>query len=223
MNYIFLTLSFYIFYSWIQGKTKLALLNPVLLSITSIIIVLKLFNISYSDYYSGGKFISLFLGPATVALALPLYKNWKILKKRGFILVIGILTGSIVAVSSVWLLCRLFKIDNEILLSLLPKSITTPIGMEVSRKIGGIPSLTVAVIVITGVLGNMLGPIILKVCRIKDPVAVGAAFGTSSHAIGTSRALEIGELEGAISGVSISIAGLLTSLIIPLVLILFPL
>lgn len=222
MNYIFVTLSLYIAFTWIQQKTKLPILNPVLLSIATIILILNTSGIKYEEYYSGAKFISLFLGPATVALALPLYKNWKVLKKRGLILLIGIFVGSIVAISSVWLLCKLFEIEDEIILSLLPKSITTPIGMEVSRKIGGIPSLTVAVIVITGVLGNMIGPWILRVCKIKDPVAVGAAFGTSSHAIGTSRAIELGELEGAISGVSISIAGLLTSLIIPILLLLFP-
>lgn len=221
MNYIFLTLFFFIFFTWLQKKLKQPLLNPVLLSILSIILVLKLSGISYENYYSGSKFISLFLGPATVALALPLYKNWEVLKRRGIILIIGIFVGSVVAVSSVFIMSKVFNIDGEIILSLLPKSITTPIGIEVSKKIGGIPSLTVAVIVITGVLGNIIGLPLLRLFRIKDPVAVGAAFGTSSHAIGTSKALEIGELEGAISGVSISIAGLLTSLIIPILLLLF--
>lgn len=221
MSYIFLTISLFTLFSWVQKRTKLAVLNPVLLSVITIIFFLKITGISYETYYSGSKFISIFLGPATVALALPLYKNWLVLKERGVILFIGILVGSIVAVSSVYILARLMKLDSEVILSLLPKSITTPIGMEVSRKIGGLPSLTVAVIVITGVLGNMIGPFVLKACRIKDPVAVGAAFGTSSHAIGTSKAIEIGELEGAISGVSISIAGLLTSLIIPLLLLIF--
>ncbi len=218
MNYIFITLSFYLFYGWLQKKTKLAILNPVLLSVISIICVLKILGLTYEDYNSGGRFISLFLGPATVALALPLYKNWHILKEKGLTLLAGVFVGSLVAILSVWFLSKLFDLDNEILLSLLPKSITTPIGMEVSRKIGGIPSLTVSVIVITGVIGNMLGTILFRVFRIKDPVAVGAAFGTSSHAIGTSKALEIGEVEGAISGVSIGLAGLMTSLIIPLLL-----
>lgn len=221
MSYIFMTLSLFIVFSWLQKVTKWTLLNPVLLSIITIISILKVFGISYNDYYSGSQFISIFLGPATVALALPLYKNWVVLKERGIILVLGILVGSIVAVLSVFILSKLFGLDGDVILSLLPKSITTPIGMEVSRKIGGIPSLTVAVIVITGVLGNMIGPTVLKVFRIKDPVAVGAAFGTSSHAIGTSKALEIGQIEGAISGVSISIAGLLTSLIVPLLLLFF--
>ncbi|MGL1892057.1 MAG: LrgB family protein [Spirochaetaceae bacterium] len=218
MNYVFMTLTFYIFYSWIQKKAKIAILNPVLLSIISIIIILKITGISYQEYSSGGRVISLFLGPATVALALPLYKNWDILKERGISLVLGVLIGSLVAILSVWGLSNLFKIDSEIILSLLPKSITTPIGMEVSRKIGGIPALTVSVIVLTGVLGNMLGPVIFRIFKIEDPVAVGAAFGTASHAIGTSKAIEIGEVEGAISGVSIGLAGLITSLLIPLLL-----
>lgn len=219
MNYIFLTLSCYLFFVWLQKKTKLAILNPVLLSVTTIILFLHYTGSTFDEYYTGGQFISLFLGPATVALALPLYKNLYILKEKGITILLGVLVGSIVAILSVWFLANLFKLDNQIILSLLPKSITTPIGMEVSRKIGGIPALTVSVIVITGVIGNMLGMVIFKLFRIKDPVAVGAAFGTASHAIGTSKALEIGEIEGAISGVSIGITGLLTSLIIPLLLI----
>lgn len=220
MIYLFLTITTYIVFLYLQKKLSNPILNPVLLSILIIILILKIFNIDYETYKTGGNFISLLLGPATVALALPLYKNWDILKKRGMILFIGILTGTITAILSVFFLCKLFAIDKEILLSLLPKSITTPIGMEVSKKIGGIPSLTVSVIVITGITGNILGPLILKVLKIKDPVAVGAAFGTASHAIGTSKALEIGEVEGAISGVCISIAGLLTSILIPLLLLL---
>lgn len=218
MNYIFITLSFYILYSWIQQRTNIAILNPVLLSVTSIIIILKATGISYDEYMLGGKFISVFLGPATVALAIPLYKNWSILRERGLTLIIGIFVGSIVAVTSVWFLSNLFKLDEEIVLSLLPKSITTPIGIEVSRKIGGIPSLTVSVIVLTGIIGNIFGPAIFKIFKITDSVAIGAALGTSSHAIGTSRALEIGEVEGAISGVSIGLAGLFTSLLIPILL-----
>lgn len=215
MIYVFMTLTFYIVYSWIQKKIKLAILNPVLLSVASLIILLKLTGITYDEYMVGGRFITLFLGPATVALAMPLYKNWHIIKERGLTLIIGILIGTFVAILSVWFLSKLFKIDDTIVLSLLPKSITTPIGMEVSRKIGGLPALTVSVIVLTGIIGNILGPILFKIFKINDSVAVGAAFGTASHAIGTSRALEIGEVEGAISGVSIGIAGLFTSVIIP--------
>lgn len=218
MIYLFLTLSTYIIFSYLQKKLKSPLLNPVLFSIIVIILIMKLFNIDYKEYKVGGNFISLLLGPATVALALPLYRNWDILKKRGIVLLAGIIVGTLTAILSVYFLGKLFGLNKEILLSLLPKSITTPIGMEVSREIGGIVSLTVSAIVLTGITGNMLGPIILKILRIKDPVAVGAAFGTASHAIGTSKALEIGEVEGAISGVCISIAGLLTAIIIPILL-----
>lgn len=218
MNYIFITISFYLFFVWLQRKTKIALLNPVLMSVISIILFLMFFKIDYETYSSGARFISIFLGPATVALALPLYKNWNILKERGFILIIGIIVGSLTAVLSVYFLSKLMGLNREFMLSLLPKSITTPIGMEVSRKIGGIPALTVSVIVLTGITGNMLGPLVLRVLRINDPVAVGASLGTASHAIGTSKALEIGEIEGAISGLSIGIAGIITSVIIPLLL-----
>lgn len=218
MIYLFLTLTTYIIFSFLQKKLKSPLLNPVLFSIILIILIMKFFNISYDEYKVGGNFISLLLGPATVALALPLYRNWNILKTRGIVLLAGIIVGTITAILSVYFLSRLFGLDKEIILSLLPKSITTPIGMEVSRKIGGIVSLTVSVIVLTGITGNIIGPFVLKLLRIKDPVAVGAAFGTASHAIGTSKALEIGEIEGAISGVCISIAGLLTAILIPILL-----
>ncbi|MBN2617616.1 MAG: LrgB family protein [Spirochaetales bacterium] len=220
MNYFFITISCYLFFLFIQRKTKLSILNPVLLSITAIIILLIVVGQNYDDYMYGGRLISIFLGPATVTLALPLYKNRHILKSRGITVFIGILTGSFVAILSVYFLSKLFGIDKTIMLSLLPKSITTPIGMEISEKIGGIPALTVAVIVITGITGNILGPIVLKIFKIKDSVAIGAALGTASHAIGTSKALEIGEIEGAISGLSIGIAGLITSLLIPLLLLL---
>lgn len=218
MNYIFITISFYLFFTWLQKRTKWAILNPVLLSVITIILILKLFNISYEEYNEGARFISIFLGPATVALALPLYKNWDILKERGLVLIVGILVGSITAVLSVYFFSKLLGIDRELMLSMLPKSITTPIGMEVSRKIGGLPALTVSVIVLTGITGNMLGPLVLRLCKITDSVAVGAAFGTASHAIGTSKAIEMGEVEGAISGLSIGIAGIITSIIIPLLL-----
>ncbi|QEN06299.1 LrgB family protein [Thiospirochaeta perfilievii] len=221
MNYIFLTITFYIVFTKLQQKTKIPLLNPVLLSVAFLILFLKVTGITYEEYLTGGKFISIFLGPATVALALPLYNNWDILKKRGLVLIIGILVGSIVAITSVWFLSKLFGVNSEITLSLLPKSITTPIGMEVSKKIGGIPSLTVSVIVLTGILGNILAPILFRLFNIKDSVAIGAALGTSAHAIGTSKAIELGEVEGAISGVSIGVAGLITSLIIPLLLLIF--
>lgn len=218
MIYLFLTISLYILVTIAQKRFKSPLLNPVLISVIILILILKFFNISYEEYMEGGTFIVLLLGPATVSLALPLYRNWAVFKGRGVILLTGILVGTITAILSVYFLCRLFELDREIILSMLPKSITTPIGMEVSKSIGGIPSLTVALIVITGITGNILGPSLLKLLRIKDPVAVGAAFGTSSHAIGTSKALEIGEVEGAISGVSISIAGLLTAILIPVLL-----
>jgi len=216
MSYIFLTISFYLIFTYLQKFTKITLLNPVLLTITSIILILNLFKIDYETYISTNRFISLFLGPATVALALPLYKNIHILKDKGLNIIVGVCVGSIVAISSVWGLCKIFNVDENIILSMLPKSVTTPIGMEVSRKIGGEPSLTVALIVITGLFGNMSGALILNLFKIKDSVAVGASLGTSCHAIGTSKALEIGEVEGAISGLSIGLAGLMTSLLIPL-------
>ncbi len=154
MIYIFITFTLYILFSFLSKKFRTPILNPVLLSVIFIIVILKILNIPYDRYMEGGSFITLFLGPATVALALPLYRNWHILKKRGLVLLTGILVGVATAILSVFYLSKLLGLDREIILSLLPKSITTPIGMEVSRKIGGIPSLTVALIVLTGITGN---------------------------------------------------------------------
>lgn len=216
--FLLLTMGIYILFSWIYFKVSNPFLNPVLWSIAFIILFLKVTGFTYEEYMGGGAMISFFLAPATVVLALPLVKNFSLLKKQGVAVVAGIFMGSVTAVVSTLVLCRLLGVDRELLLSLLPKNVTTPIGLELSKTLGGLPAVTVAAIVFTGIAGNILGPLILKLIRIKDPVAQGTALGTSSHAIGTSRAIEIGEVQGAVSGLCIGVAGFLTSLIVPLVL-----
>ncbi|MDP4090945.1 MAG: LrgB family protein [Bacillota bacterium] len=198
---------------FINKKTGFAVFNPLLLSIVIIIVFLSCFHIKLDDYNNGGSIISIFLGPATVILAVPLYSKLDILKNNLKEIITGIIVGSLTSISSVLILSRLFGLNKSMMLSLIPKSITTPVGMELSKEIGGIPSITVAAIIITGIIGAIIGPTVCKIFRIKDKVAVGIAIGTSSHAIGTTKAMELGETEGAMSGLAIGISAIITVII----------
>lgn len=200
----------------ISKKTKNPLLNPLLVAIIIVIVFLLGFGIPKEKYDLGGSFILFFLGPATVVLAVPLYKQIELLKKDFVPIIVGILAGSVTSIMSVILLSKLFRIDLSVAVSMLPKSVTTAIGMEISKEIGGIVSLSVAVIVLTGITGAVIGPGLLKLLRIKDDVAQGVAIGTAAHAVGTSKAMELGETQGAMSGLSIGIAGIATVILVPL-------
>ncbi|NBI06823.1 LrgB family protein [Senegalia massiliensis] len=202
-------------------KTKIPVLHPLLISITLIILVLSIFDIQLSSYEKGGDILSLFLGPVTVALAIPLYKQIELLKKHKMPILIGIFTGVLTSFISVVSLTKIFNYDIKMVYSLVPKSITTPIGIEVSQTIGGIPSITVVAIVITGIIGAIIAPLVCKIFKIDDKVARGIAIGTSSHAVGTAKAMEMGETEGAMSGLAMGISGLITALLVPLLIVIF--
>ena len=191
-------------------RKKISVLNPLLVSIIFVIAVIKIFHIDYETYNSGAKYISYLLTPATVCLAIPLYRQIPVLKEHAKEVFIGILAGVLASMGSILLMSYLFGLTHEQYVTLLPKSITTAIGMGVSEELGGIQTITVAVIIITGVLGNIIAEAVLKIFRIKEPVAKGLAIGTASHAIGTTKALEIGEIEGAMSSLSVAVAGLMT-------------
>lgn len=201
---------------YVNRKTKLSLLNPLLVSILLIVVFLLKFDISLETYNKGGDLISFFLGPATVILAVPLYKQFQLLKENAVPILIGITAGCATAIISVLVLVDLFNLNGPIGISILPKSITTPIGIEVSKQIGGIPAVTVTAIIITGIVGTVIAPIVLKIFKIEDKVAAGIAIGTSSHALGTTKAVELGETQGAMSSLAIGVAGLITVLLAPL-------
>lgn len=203
---------------YLNKKTKMSLFNPLAVSIVLIIFILSIFNIDYEYYNQGGKLLSFFLGPATVILAVPLYKQLELLKSNYKAILIGITLGSLSGIVTIIFLARLFDLDEKIRLSLIPKSVTTPIGIEISQQIGGLTSMTVAAIVLTGIFGAVLGPFICSLFKIEDRVALGIAIGTSSHALGTTRALELGETEGAMSSLAIGVTGLITVVIVPLLL-----
>ncbi len=196
----------------IKRKFKSALLNPLLIGTACVMAVLLLLKIEYKHYYESAKYISYLLTPATVCLAVPLYQQIELLKKNLKAVAVGITAGVFTSLLGVFLLSKLFALNHVQYVTLLPKSITTAIGMDVSRDLGGIEAITVAVIIITGILGNMSAEFICKIFKIHEPVAKGLAIGTASHAIGTAKAMEIGEIEGAVSSLAIAVAGLMTVL-----------
>ena len=194
----------------IKKKLKLAIFNPLLISIALIIVFLLAFHIKYNVYESGAQYLSYFLTPATVALAVPLYEQIEPLKKNWKAVVAGILSGALTSALCVLAVALIFQLDHKQYVTLLPKSITTAIGMGLSEELGGIVTITVAVIVVTGVIGNMFAESICKLFHITDPVAKGIGIGSASHAMGTAKAMEMGEIEGAMSSLSIAVSGLLT-------------
>ena len=189
--------------------------NPLLISIVAVIIFLVAFDIPYESYNAGAKYLSYLLTPATVCLAIPLYEQVELLKKHSKAIVLGLISGVITSLVCVLVLALLFHFDHAQYVTLLPKSITTAIGMGISEELGGYVTITVAVIIITGVIGNMLAETVCRIFKIEEPVAKGIAIGASSHAVGTVKAMEIGEIEGAMSSLAIAVAGLLTVVLAP--------
>ena len=196
-----------------QKKTGLVVCNSMLITVALIIAVLTVFHIPYEDYYQGGSLINLFLGPATACMAVTVYAKMDLLKKYWLPVLAGCLAGTVTSIGSILVLSRLFGLDKDMTASLLPKSVTTPIATAVSEGHGGIVPITVAAVIVTGILGNLAAPFLVKLFRVKDPVAAGLGIGTCSHARGTAKALEMGETEGAMSGLAVGICGIFTALL----------
>lgn len=194
----------------LKKKFKLAVLNPLMISIIFVVGVVLLFKLDYPSYKKQAEILNYLLTPATIALAIPLYQQLSLLRKNLLAVICGIISGVFASMSSVLAMSVLFSLSHEDFVTLLPKSITTAIGMGVSEELGGIQTITVAVIIVTGVLGNVIGEGVCKLFKITEPISRGLALGTAAHAIGTAKALEMGEIEGAMSSLSIAVAGLLT-------------
>lgn len=207
---VFMTLATYEIGMLLKKKTKSALCNPMLISIVAIILFLLTFRIDYTVYNEGAHYISYLLTPATVALAVPLYEQFSKLKENAAAIMAGLVAGVLTSLCSILVMAKLAGLNHELYVTMLPKSITTAIGMGVSEELGGVVTITIAVIVITGIVGNVFAEIICKLFRITEPVAKGIAIGSASHALGTAKAMEIGEVEGAMSSLSIAVAGILT-------------
>ena len=211
-----LTIGAYQIGLWIQKKGKLPIFNPILIAVLIVIGVLSVTGLDMTVYQSGTSGISWFLTPATVCLAVPLYEQLKLLKKNLPAILAGIAAGTVTSLLCVGLFCRLFALGDSLSVSLLPKSITTAMGIVLSQQNGGIPALTTAAIILTGILGNFMGTTLCKLFRFRDPITQGVAFGTASHVIGTTRASQVSELTGAVSSLSLTIAGVLTAVLFPL-------
>lgn len=224
MNQIFNTqlfglltiISFYNIGLYIQKKAKNPLCNGLLISMILIIVFLKSTKIPYDNFKIGADVINFMLGPVTIVLAVPLYRQFDLFKKYIKEILVGILAGVIVSFISILVICKLLNADSQILYSILPKSITTPMGISLCNILGGIESITVVCIILTGITGAMFGESILNFAKIKNSISKGIALGTAAHAVGTSKALELGEVEGAMSSLSIGVAGFLTVILIPI-------
>mgnify|MGYP002512963966 FL=1 len=207
---VFISLASYGIGTALKKRLKLAVFNPLLIGIIMTILFLAVTGIDYSVYNEGAKYISYLLTPATVCLAVPLYEQTELLKRHYRAVALGIASGVASSLVSVFLLALLFGLDHASYVTLLPKSITTAIGIGVSKELGGYVPVTVAAIIVTGVMGNVFAEGVCRVCKISHPVAKGIAIGTSSHAVGTAKAMELGEVEGAMSSLSIVVSGILT-------------
>ena len=207
---VLVSLASYALGIWLRRKTGLSFMNPLLISIILVILFLSVTGLSYQTYAAGASSISYLLTPATICLAVPLYEQFSLLKKHWKAVLAGIVSGVVSSLVCILLLALLFRFDHQTYVTFLPKSITTAIGMGVAEELGGYVPLAVVVIVITGVIGNVIAEGVLMLFRIEDPIAKGIAIGSSSHAVGTAKAMEIGSVEGAMSSLSIVVCGLLT-------------
>lgn len=198
--------------SFLKKKLKLLIFNPLLISVAATIGFLLLTKTDYDTYYNSAKYLSYLLTPTTVCLAVPLYEQLSKLEKNKWAILIGICSGVLTAMCSILLMSRLFGLSHEEYVTLLPKSITTAIGMGISEELGGSVTLTAAIIILTGIFGSIIAPLVCRLFRITDPIAKGIGIGTASHAIGTTRAMEMGQVEGTASSLSIVVAGVLTVL-----------
>lgn len=196
-----------------QKKTGLVVCNNIVIAVVLLIAVLTVFRIPYEAYYQGGSIINMLLGPATACMAVTIYAKLDLLKRNWLPVLLGCLAGVVTSVGSIWVMCRLFGLDAAMTASLLPKSVTTPIATAVSESHGGVASITVAAVIFTGILGNLLAPYLIRLFRVQDPLAAGLGIGACSHAIGTAKALELGETEGAMSGLAIGVCGIITAVL----------
>jgi predicted murein hydrolase (TIGR00659 family) len=212
-----LTISIYKLSEHFKKYRLLSKIPPTCIAAIAIILLINICSVDYKSYNSGGIFISYILGPATIALSLPLIKNIEILRQNWKIIVIGVVMATITGIMSVFLIATLLKATHPIILSLVAKSVTTPIAVEISKSIGGIPELTACIVILTGLTGALFGHKILKAVNVHHDISIGLAIGASSHVIGTSSCIEKSEIQAAISSISLILTGILTAIIAPII------
>jgi predicted murein hydrolase (TIGR00659 family) len=219
--FIGLTISIFILMKKLSNRYPYPILVPVFTTTIILVCLLLVTNTSYNTYMSGAKWINELLGPAIVAFAIPLYDHRETLKENALTILFSVFVGSIVGIISGVGLGIISQVNKELIFSIAPKSVTTPIAMEISEMVGGTPAIAAVYVMVAGISGAMFGPYLMKVLKIKHPISKGISIGTASHAIGTSRALEIGAVEGAISSVAMTISAIMTSFLCPIILSLF--
>lgn len=213
-----LTIAAFLIGQFFQKKGKLAVFNPILIATILIILFLTLFHVPNAEYQKGMVFFNYLLTPATICLSVSLYSQVKQLRANLGAILIGILCGTVSSLGLIWCMTRAMGLTESLCVSLMPKSLTTAIGVAVSEELGGIGAVTTAAIIATGILGNIIGPSLSKLLRLKSPIAQGVAYGTSSHVIGTSRAVSISALSGAVSSLSLTVAGVFSCVILAFIL-----
>ncbi len=213
---ICLSLAIYLAAVKFQKTLKSDLLNPLLVASIVIILILMLSDVSYDNFFIGGRFISMLIGPATVALAIPLYQNLELLKKHAKTILISISSGVIAHALCIGLFAVFFKLNPEMIATYIPKSVTTAIAADVSSNLGGIRTLTICIVIVTGIFGAAIAPLINKIFKIHNPMAQGLALGVSAHAVGTSKAIELGPLQGTMSALALIVTGLITVILSPI-------
>lgn len=199
---------------WLNRRLKTPLANPLGIAIVLVIAAHHVLKVPYENFNQGGRVLSMLLPPATASLAVTIYRRREILKRALLPLLAGCFAGSLASVLCIHFLCRALGVEEVLAASMLPKSVTTPIAVSLAPPLGGNPSITTAAVIFTGMIGAVCAPLFIRIFHLRDPVAEGIAIGTSSHAVGTSRAVELGEVQGAISGISIGVAGLITTLLL---------
>lgn len=214
---LFLVLGSYLASSRLYMRWHFPLFHPLLVSIALIILVLKSLHIDYETFKEGSRFINFLLGPSVVALGYVLFEQLKYLRGNMLSILMSVTAGSIMGVISVLAIAHIMKVDEVLLITLIPKSTTTPIAMEIARNMGGLPALTAVIVVVVGIFGGVIAPYIFKIFGIKDPIAKGLAMGTAAHGVGTAAAMQIGVIEGAFSGLAIGLTGIVTALIAPVI------
>jgi predicted murein hydrolase (TIGR00659 family) len=212
-----LTLTSFVGASVVYKKARFnPMLNPVLLSVIAIVAILYSTGTKYDTYFEGAQFVHFLLGPATVALAIPLYRQFERVRASTLAILVSLVCGTVTAVTSAMLIAWLLGAQPVSIVSLAPKSVTAPVAMGISELLGGLPSLTAVLVILTGITGAMLGPVVLKLLKVKDVPAFGMAMGTASHGIGTARALQVNELAGAFAGLAMGLNALATAIFLPL-------
>ena len=212
-----LTLAVFVVASNVYRKLRMnPLLNHVLVSVIVIVTILYGTDTSYDTYFTGAQFVHFLLGPATVALAIPLYRQFNRMRKSALAILVSLVFGSVTAATSAILIAWLLGAQPVSIVSLAPKSVTAPVAMGISEQLGGLPSLTAALVILTGITGAMLGPVVLNLLKVRDGSALGMALGTASHGIGTARALQVNELAGAFSGLAMGLNAIATAILLPL-------